>query len=217
MRQHKLAIRRPLPATARHLGRADRKIRNQIRKAQKDGLMVEQGGVELADAFYAVFARNMRDLGTPVYPAALFKTTLTTFPGSGARVRRRRGDEKMAAGIAFRFRDTVLVPWASSLAGYRHLCANTLLYWSMLEQAVQQGATVFDFGRSSPGSGPHQFKLQWGASEQRLQWEYMSLSGAPAPDAGASNPKFSLAVELWKRLPLGLATRLGPHIVRHIP
>src|SRR6186713_146099 len=45
----------------------DRKVRNQIRKAEKSGLTVERGGDELVDDFYKVFARNMRDLGTPVY------------------------------------------------------------------------------------------------------------------------------------------------------
>jgi len=44
----------------------DRKVRNQVRKAQKSGLTAERGGTALLDAFYAVFARNMRDLGTPL-------------------------------------------------------------------------------------------------------------------------------------------------------
>ncbi len=218
VRQHKLGFLRQLPATTEALwSETDRKIRNQVRKAQKEGLTVTHGGVERVDAFYRVFAENMRDLGTPVYPVALFRTTLTTFPDRARVFVVSRGDEVMASAIAFRFRDTVLVPWASSLRAYRNLCANTLLYWSLLEQAVHQQATVFDFGRSSPGSGPHQFKLQWGATEQPLQWEYLSLSGAPVAEAGPGSPTFSMAVELWKRLPLGLATRLGPHIVRHIP
>ena len=38
-----------------------------MRKAEKSGLDSEDGGIELLDAFYAVFSHNMRDLGTPVY------------------------------------------------------------------------------------------------------------------------------------------------------
>ena len=41
----------------------DRKVRNQVRKAEKEGLQVESGGAELLDAFYSVLAHNMRDLG----------------------------------------------------------------------------------------------------------------------------------------------------------
>ena len=67
-RQHKLRLTRALPATAEELwARVDKKVRNQVRKAQKDGLTAETGGAELLDAFYQVFATNMRDLGTPVY------------------------------------------------------------------------------------------------------------------------------------------------------
>ena len=41
----------------------DRKVRNQMRKAEKEGLRAAIGGVELLDAFYGVLVRNMRDLG----------------------------------------------------------------------------------------------------------------------------------------------------------
>ena len=49
----------------------DRKIRNQVRKAEKSSLTAAQGGIELVTDFYQVFSRNMRDLGTPVYPRSL--------------------------------------------------------------------------------------------------------------------------------------------------
>ena len=52
----------------------DRKVRNQIRKAEKSALTVERGGAELVGEFYTVFTRNMRDLGTPVYSRALLTT-----------------------------------------------------------------------------------------------------------------------------------------------
>src|SRR6266540_3147997 len=43
------------------------KLRNQIRKAIKSDLYFKSGHEELLNSFYDVFARNMRDLGTPVY------------------------------------------------------------------------------------------------------------------------------------------------------
>jgi peptidoglycan/LPS O-acetylase OafA/YrhL len=92
-----------------------------------------------------------------------------------------------------------------------------LLYWQMLEHSVQQGARTFDFGRSSPGSGTHQFKRQWGATERPLHWEYVLLTRTSAPDQGPQNPRFSLLIESWKRLPVWVANRLGPGIVRNIP
>ena len=43
------------------------KLRNQSTQAQKSGMRFAIGHNELLDGFYEVFARNMRDLGTPVY------------------------------------------------------------------------------------------------------------------------------------------------------
>lgn len=217
-RQHKLGMRRDLPATIDALWSAvDRKIRNQVRKAQKEGLEVVSGGAELVDEFYSVFAENMRDLGTPVYPSALFAGTLRLFPGRAKVSVVRYKGRPVAAGIVITFRDVVLNPWASSLREFRHLCPNMLLYWALLEQAVRDGARVFDFGRSSPGGGTHQFKLQWGAVEVPLHWEYVLLSRAEPPNQGPSNPRFERAIRAWQRLPLPIANLLGPKIARHLP
>ena len=217
-RQHKLQLTRALPSTSEGLwADVDKKVRNQVRKAQKDGLVAETGGAELVDAFYDVFATNMRDLGTPVYSRRLFSEALRLFP-TEARVHVvRLGKLPVAASITFRRRDTVLVPWASSLRAYRQHCPNMLLYWTMLEQATLGGAHEFDFGRSSPGGGTHQFKLQWGAAEAPLHWEYVLLTATRVPDQGPQNPKFSAAIDLWKRLPVLVTNRLGPLLVRNIP
>ncbi|MCC7009138.1 MAG: FemAB family PEP-CTERM system-associated protein [Acidobacteria bacterium] len=217
-REHKLSLVRPLPSSSDALWQElDRKVRNQVRKAQKEGLEAAAGGRELVPAFYRVFAENMRDLGTPVYAKRLFDEVLTAF-GDRARVHVvRRGATVMAAAVTIAFRRTVLVPWASSLKAYRTLCPNMLLYWSMLERAVADGMTTFDFGRSTPGAGTHQFKLQWGAVARPLCWEYVLLSRADVPDHGPTNTTFTTAIALWQHLPLRLATTLGPHIVRGIP
>jgi FemAB-related protein (PEP-CTERM system-associated) len=217
-RQHKLGFTRPLPAASDALwADLDRKVRNQVRKAQKEGLVAATGGVGLVDEFYAVFAQNMRDLGTPVYAKRLFTETLRLFPQRARVYVVRQESRPLAAAITLTFRDTVLVPWASSLREARPLCANTLLYWTMLEYAITSGAQVFDFGRSSPGGGVNQFKLQWGASAAPLHWEYVLLKRAQVPDQGPSNPRFQPAIRAWQMLPVWLANGLGPHIVRSIP
>lgn len=217
-RQHKVAMTLPLPASAESLWASlDRKVRNQVRKAQKEQLSVAAGGAELVDEFYTVFARNMRDLGTPVYGKALFMRTLASFPDRARVFVVRHDGRPIAAGISLRFRETALNPWASSLREFRHLCPNMLLYWAMIERAILDGVTVFDFGRSTPGGGTHQFKLQWGASELPLCWEYALLSRSEPPDQGPANPKFARAIDLWRRLPLWVANRVGPFIARNLP
>jgi serine/alanine adding enzyme len=218
IRQHKVGARLALPATSEALwSTIDRKVRNQIRKAQKEGLTVTTGGEELVDDFYRVFALNMRDLGTPVFPKALFRETLRRFPKFARVVVVRHKAMPVAGAVALGWRQSVLVPWASSLREYRPACANMLLYWSLLEEAVNRGHTIFDFGRSTPGSGTHHFKQQWGAECFPLQWEYVLPSGAAPPDQGTSNPRLQRLIRGWQHVPLPIANALGPALIRHIP
>jgi FemAB-related protein (PEP-CTERM system-associated) len=197
--------------------RLDRKVRNQIRKAQKSDLTGEHGGIELLADFYRVFARNMRDLGTPVYGRRFFEEVLKTFPErTQMHVVRLKG-VPVAAGIAYHTGRVVEVPWASSVRDYSALCPNHLLYWSVIERAVADGCDVLDFGRSTPHEGTYKFKEQWGARPVPLHWEYALLRGAALPNASPTNPKFQFAIKVWKKLPVSIATRVGPSIVRAIP
>ncbi|HXH26024.1 MAG TPA: FemAB family XrtA/PEP-CTERM system-associated protein [Vicinamibacterales bacterium] len=217
-RTHKVGSRLPLPSTADELwNRLDRKVRNQVRKARKEGLVVESGDARLVPEFYGVFARNMRDLGTPVFPRALFDEALGRLPIDGRVFVVRDGRRAVAAGIWLGWRDTVLVPWASSLRESRSLCANVLLYWTMLEAAIQASYALFDFGRSTPDGGTHRFKRQWGAIDVPLHWEYPLVGTGGVPDHGPTSPRLRVWVAAWQRLPLRLANAVGPEITRQLP
>jgi FemAB-related protein (PEP-CTERM system-associated) len=214
-KQHKVAMRLDLrPGLWEAL---DRKVRNQIRKAEKSNLVVERGGADRLPEFYAVFARNMRDLGTPVYPRRLFEEVLRAFPDRARIVLVRLEGRPIAAALTYRTGGVVEVPWASSIREFNQLCPNHLLYWHALETALAEGAETFDFGRSTPGEGTYKFKEQWGARPSPLYWEYWLRDGEAPPDQGPQNPRYRLAVETWKRMPLWLANTAGPRIVRGIP
>jgi FemAB-related protein (PEP-CTERM system-associated) len=217
-KQHKVAMWLPLETSVdAQWAKLDRKVRNQVRKAEKNGLRATRGGLDLVDAFYDVFARNMRDLGTPVYTRRWFRQILATFPDRAGIVCVWRGEEPVAASFTFRHRDSLEVPWASSLRAHNALCGNILLYWEMLRAAVEGGCARFDFGRSSPGSNTFEFKRQWGAEPHAQTWEYWLAAGGPLPDMSPQNPRVQLAVDLWRRLPLAVTRAVGPWIVRNIP
>lgn len=217
-KQHKVGMVLPLPASIDQAWAAiDRKARNQVRKAEKSGLVVESGGRELLPAFYRVFAQNMRDLGTPVYSRRLFDEVFAQFPAATRVFAVRHDATTVAAGIAYQHRDGVEVPWASSLSKYRAMCPNNLLYWRIIEWAIGQGLRTLDFGRSTPGEGTYQFKQQWGAIPQPLYWEYGLITRRAMPDHSPKNPKFDRMIAVWKQLPVSVASALGPRIVRSIP
>ncbi len=217
VRRHKVAMTMRLAGSEEAAWQAlNHKVRNQIRKAHWSGLHAEVGGVELAGDFYRVFAANMRDLGSPVYPRRLFTDVLTSIPDSHAYVVRQKG-KPVAAGITIGYRDVVENPWASSLRKYRALCPNMLLYWMMIRDAIARGYERFDFGRSTPHEGTYRFKKQWGAEESPFYWEYVLAGGRALPKRSPRNPKFQVAVAVWRRLPLWTTRLLGPAIVRNIP
>ena len=217
-RRHKVAMTLALEETVDAQWRAvGKKIRNQVRKAEKSGLEAKIGGRELLEPFYDVFARNMRDLGTPVYARAFFESVLAS-EGDRARVYVVwHGDRAVAASVVLTHRASSEVPWASSIRDYNHLCPNMLLYWTMLREAIGRGRRRFDFGRSTPDGSTFTFKRQWGAQPRELVWEYWTEDGAPLPDFTPSSPRYRLATSVWRRLPLPVASWIGPAIVRNIP
>ena len=218
VKHHKVAMTLALPRDEKTLWeRLDRKVRNQVRKAEKSGLTAVAGGAELLPAFYEIFARNMRDLGTPVYSRRFFEEVFAQFPTETRVYVVRQGTKEVAAAISYAWRDAVEVPWASSLREFRPLSPNMLLYWFAIGQAIAGGFSVFDFGRSTPDEGTYHFKRQWGAEPEPLSWEYRLFSGTGLPDQSPRNVKFRLAIAAWKRLPLSIANALGPRVVRGIP
>ena len=76
----KLTVMLPLPDSKELLWEKTfrAKLRSQVRRPIKDG-MVAQSGPDQLDAFYDVFSRNMRDLGTPVLPRGFFETIARVF------------------------------------------------------------------------------------------------------------------------------------------
>jgi FemAB-related protein (PEP-CTERM system-associated) len=214
---YKAHLRLELPSTPGQLwDRLSAKVRNQVRKGQKNGLAVVWGKEDLLDAFYAVFSHNMRDLGTPVYGRSLFAAALRHFPDRAEICVVQADGQPIAAAMLLHGWGVTEVPSASSLRSFNHTNANMLMYWHLLERSVERGQSVFDFGRSSPDSNTFRFKRQWGAVPFPAEWQYYVRSGT-ADDLRADNPSYQRMVNLWKRLPLWLTRCLGPRIVRGIP
>ena len=217
-KRHKVTMLLPLASDADiQWKQFDPKVRNQIRKAEKSGLTVTMGRREFLSDFYAMFARNMRDLGTPVYGRVFFESIFEAFPLHTRIFVVKYRERPVAAGLSTIFKETMEVPWAGSLVEHRSMCPNMLLYWNAIQFGIQEGMKTFDFGRSTPGEGTYRFKAQWGAKPYPLVWEYWTKDGAPLPNISPTNAKFSLAIKVWKKLPLAVANLIGPAIVRAIP
>ncbi|MBD3235030.1 MAG: FemAB family PEP-CTERM system-associated protein [candidate division Zixibacteria bacterium] len=193
------------------------KARNQVRKAEKAGLSVKFGGAELLDDFYKVFAFNMRDLGTPVWPRELFSEIFRYFPNESEIVIVQLEDKVIAGGLILHYKDYSTVPSASSYRKYLKLCPNNIMYWETIKRCIQRGSKVFDFGRSTEGAGTYKFKKQWLSEPEKQVWQYKLIKTDSLPELNPNNPKFKLAIKIWRKMPLPVANFLGPKIVTKLP
>jgi FemAB-related protein (PEP-CTERM system-associated) len=192
------------------------KLRSQIRRPLKEGMEFRTGADQLKP-FYTVFARNMRDLGTPVYPRRFFEAIASTFPEATFGVVYYRGIP-VGAGCGFTWRNEFEITWASTVRDYNRLSPNMLLYWGFMQKMIESGVRVFNFGRSTPDTGTHRFKLQWGGRTQPLPWsEWSARPAAPDPEDSSPSRVMQVASAAWQRLPLPVANLLGPMIAPRLP
>jgi len=190
--------------------RFDAKLRNQIRKSIKSGLSVSWNGIEKINEFYDVFATNMRDLGSPVHKKEFFSLILKEFPENSKLILIHKGNYPVGAGLCFSFKDTLLMPWASSRRDYFSFCPNFLLYWEIIKRGCEKGYRQFDFGRSTPGSGTFRFKKQWGTTINPLFWQSVQRKANQTSIIKTEDSRYQWAILVWKRLPLRITNWVGP-------
>jgi FemAB-related protein (PEP-CTERM system-associated) len=209
----KVNLSLPLPKDPDRLwSQLDAKVRNQIRKAERSGLTIEFGSTEKLREFYNIFAQNMRDLGSPVHALGFFQAILEVFDDKASIVLVRKDAQAIGGLLALSHKDSLIVPWASSLREYLSLCPNMLLYWETLRMACLKGFRIFDFGRSSRDAGTYRFKRQWGATEEPLFWYSIPVGGHPRPQLSPTDGPGVILARLWRSLPLPVTRWLGPII-----
>ncbi len=191
--------------------------RNRIKKARRQGVAGRLVGADGLDRFYGVISENMRDIGSPVHSREFFGAILEELGPRAKVLLVEKGDDAIGAALCLFYRDTVSIPWVSSLRNHFHLGPNMVLYWTGIEQACLGGFRTLDFGRSSLGAGTYEFKRQWGATPVALAWRSLPLNGGRVPTFSGEGLRDHLFIECWKRLPLAISRHLGPRVRRLIP
>jgi serine/alanine adding enzyme len=217
--RRKVTVLLDLPDTAEQLWKdgLPAKVRSQVRRPMKEGMVARFGSGE-RDAFYRVFARNMRDLGTPVLASAFFEQIALQLADHVEFGAVYLDGAPVAAGCGFVWKDEFEMTWASSLREHNRSAPNMLLYWSFMERMIQRGLGVFNFGRCTPDGGTHRFKKQWGDTRDvPLPWAQWSPQGVTATPNADGGPLLRLATRAWSRLPLPVANTLGPRLARALP
>jgi len=192
-----------------------RKQRAEIRKGLKNSLTVTTGSLQQdRAAHYAIYAQSVRNLGTPVFPRSLFDHVLREFGDKADILTVWDGGQPVASVLSLYHAGVVMPYWGGGTFAARNLRANEVMYFELMLHARRKGCERFDFGRSKTGSGPYNYKKNWGFAPEPLTYASWTAPGAEKRNIDPNDESYSAKIQLWKRLPLPIANILGPPIAR---
>jgi len=191
-----------------------RKQRAEVRKGIKAGLSTrvhrDVGG------FFQLYARSVRDLGSPIYPKRYFELLLDVFSKNCDIHTVYKADQPLTTVLNFYFKDTVLPYYGGGITDARIHSAFPYMYWELMRMSAQRGYRRFDFGRSLKGSGAFSFKKNFGFKPQPLNYQYQLIGAKKISGADPNNSAHKIFSQLWRYLPLFVANRFGPLVSRMI-
>jgi len=156
-----------------------------------------QHGFEQLDTFYHLMTLNLRRLGTPAFPKALFENLIREFSGEVDVTVVYSGDKAMAGGMSFFFREWMQPYYIGSREEAKTVAANNFLWWELIKLAAGKGCATFDFGRSKRDSEISSLRKN-GIRKSNFWIIRFSQSKATIPDFSPANPKFDLILALEK-------------------
>ena len=195
----------------------DTKHRREIRHASKQGLHVKHGGAELLDPFYEILSESWKSLGTPLYEKSYFRDVISAFPGSVRIFLAYHGDMAISAAMNGYWARRVEGMWLGNRSGNRRLSPGYVLYWEMIKHACENGFETFHLGRSTVQSGGEFFKKKWNAYPTQLYWQYILGKVKEIPRLNVENPKYRIAIGVWKSIPGSITGAIGPFLAKNIP
>ncbi|MEH6723688.1 MAG: FemAB family XrtA/PEP-CTERM system-associated protein, partial [Qipengyuania sp.] len=192
-----------------------RKARAEVRKSLQSPLEIVSGrsANDLA-AFYPCYAASVHNLGTPVFPRQLFAAVLDHF-GDDADIITALHDGQAVSSVLSLYHDGAVMPfWGGGGFAARALKANERCYFELMDHGRARGCTRYDYGRSKIGTGPYKFKKWQGFEPEPLTYWTWTAPGRTARNIDPTDQGYSSSIALWKKLPLSVATRVGPWIAR---
>jgi FemAB-related protein (PEP-CTERM system-associated) len=191
----------------------DRKVRNMIRKGEKNGLIYHvDSSINSVTDFYRIYCDSMSRLGTPAHDIRFFQKVFKYCNNCSIAKVDYKGS-MISALFLLNFKNTMISGWGASSTAHLKLSPNNYIYWKSIELACDKKINLFDFGRSLKGTGNYRFKEGWGAHICPLYYDhYPRYAGGKIPQY-----KYDRFSKIWRLLPLHMTTFIGPKLRRHIP
>ncbi|UCC54727.1 MAG: GNAT family N-acetyltransferase [Anaerolineaceae bacterium] len=212
-----------LPSTEEELWqRLAGNIRRQVRKAKRNGLEVEVGRSEKhLGPFYEMFSQFTHQAGTPVFSQTFLEHVVDTFP-DGFNIAIVRHEQQAIAGyFQLEMNDSVYGMWGAALPATLRLRPAYLALWEIMRDAISNGFSHLDMGRSPAEANSSKFKGQWGGTSQPIYQISVLSDGQENAQSMTSqvqsDERFRLFMQIWPRLPFSLTRYLGPKLRWHVP
>jgi hypothetical protein len=194
-------------------GNLSSRHRGKIRKAEREGLRFAVGPSELDD-FYRLYARAMRDLGTPPHARRFFAELADALGPEMTVATVRAGGAVVAAAVATVRAGEMVNEWAAQAPAHDAPYPMDFLYWRLYELAGERGLRGLDLGRALRGGSLHRYKSAWHARVAPLYYRRIGFSGTSRENREGRGARMVSAI--WKRLPVALSNRLGGLVRRSI-
>lgn len=192
------------------------KKKKKVRKAERSGIHIMEAANE-ADlkAFYMLYQKTMKRLGSPPQPYKFFERMWNLFyPRNMAMFLVGYEGKYIAGKVVFLHNNTIHQAYNPSLRKYQQLAPNDLVQWHLIKWGNEHGFRYLNFGRTRKDEGPALFKQQWGGELSSLSYFYKFYSKELND---RQEVKYRWISALWRKyLPERIANRVGPWIIKQI-
>ena len=190
--------------------------RTAIRKARKSGVeVVEAKNKSDLRAFYELYLKTMKKLGSPPQPYKFFETMWDLFYPKNLIIPLATYNGRYIAGsLFFIHKDTIHHAYNCSLKDYLGFGQNNLLQWYIIKWGSEKGFKYLDFGRTRENAGNVLFKRRWGGGLVKMPYFYKFYKKELKEREEIQYEGLS---KLWgKYVPEFFANRIGPWIIKQI-
>ena len=196
--------------------------RNHTRKTYKnDWFSVSVDACQL-EAFYTVYCKTVKRLGSPAPALDFFKNIRTKFPDDTTILTVSDNDTHCVVGGMFLFlwKDTLYYYWGGALPEYNKKYINNFMYWEAVKFSISKGFKLLDLGRSAFGSGTYNFKEQWGAQPVQLKYYHFGrehdMKAADNKHIEIKKDDFGMLISMWKHTPDFVTDFVGKRLIKYI-
>ena len=209
----------PLPGDEEAtLAQASASCRNHVRKTYKNDWFAVSFDPGNLPAFYQVYVRRMKQLGSPAPALGFFESFFRHLPENTVLLTvLDKATGRVIGGMLLLTspgESTLYYPYGANLVEYNHQYLNNFMYWEAARFGLKKGLKRLDLGRSPVGSGTYKYKQQWGARPEQLRYLFRGKGNGSAgpPD----RERLQFAVEGWKKLPDFITEPVGRKIIQYV-